>query len=88
MVGLDDKKLKPVWAMEIKWSNRYFERPQDLKSILQFCEKNNLQSALVTTIDKEGTLDRDGITLNFIPAAMYAYVVGVKTLEQKSKRVK
>jgi len=88
MVGLDDKKLKPIWALEIKWSNRYFEKPEELKSLLQFCEKNNLKSALVTTIDKEGSLERDGIILNFIPAAMYSYVVGVKTLEQKKKRGK
>ncbi|MDO3624660.1 hypothetical protein Q3A68_00535 [Mucilaginibacter sp. BT774] len=24
LVGLDDKKLKPKWAVEIKWSNRPF----------------------------------------------------------------
>ncbi|TAL58676.1 MAG: ATP-binding protein [Bacteroidetes bacterium] len=88
MVGIDDKKLKPVWALEIKWSNRYFEKPEELKSLLHFCEKNNLKSALVTTIDKEGSLERGGITLNFIPAAMYSYVVGVKTLEQKKNRGK
>ena len=88
MVGLDDKKLKPLWAIEIKWSNRYFENPSELKSLLQFCDKNKLNSAIITTIDKEGTLEKNGIILNFIPAAMYSYVVGVKTLEQKKKRSK
>lgn len=88
MVGLDDKKLKPLWALEIKWSNRYFENPGELKSLFHFCGKNNLKSALVTTIDKEGSIEKNGLILNFIPAAMYSYVVGVKTLEQKIKRAK
>jgi len=84
MVGLDDKKLKPQWALEIKWSNRYFEAPGELKSLLQFCQKNNnLRSALVTTIDKTGTIALQDVDLHFVPAAVYAYVVGFNTLEQK-----
>jgi uncharacterized protein len=86
MVGLDDKKLKPLWALEIKWSNRYFEKPEELKSLLQFCNKNNLKSALVTTIDKEGVKNAGNIELHFFPSAMYAYVVGVNTIEQKKKK--
>ncbi|MBN8576479.1 MAG: ATP-binding protein [Cytophagales bacterium] len=86
MVGLDDKNLKPLWALEIKWSNRYFEKPEELKSLMQFCEKNNLKAGLITTIDKEGLFEVDGITLTYIPAAMYSYVVGVNTLQQKKKR--
>lgn len=85
MIGLDNKSLKPAWAVEVKWSNRYYERPEELKSLLQFCEKNNLKSALVTTIDKEGTLEKNGITLNFVPSAIYAYIVGVNTLEIRGK---
>ena len=87
MVCLDNKKLKPLWAVEIKWSNRYFEHPKELKSLLQFCKKNNLTSALVTSIDKEGIVNQDGIELNFYPSAMYAYVVGVNTIEQKKKKL-
>jgi predicted AAA+ superfamily ATPase len=85
MVGLDDKKLKPLWALEIKWSNRYLEKPKELKSLLQFCDRNNLNSALVTTLDQEGTREEGGIRLSFVPASVYAYVVGVNTLEQKKK---
>jgi hypothetical protein len=88
MVGLDDKKLKPQWALEIKWSNRYYEEPGELKSLLQFCETNKLTSALVTTIDIEGVREQRGIQLIFVPAAIYAYVVGVNTLEQKLKKGK
>lgn len=88
MVGLDDKKLKPQWALEIKWSNRFYEEPGELKSLLQFCETNKLTSALITTIDVEGVREQRGIQLIFVPAAIYAYVVGVNTLEQKLKKGK
>lgn len=88
MVGLDEKNLKPHWALEIKWSNRYYEEPRELKSLLQFCQNNNLSSALVTSIDIEGTREQKGITLNYVPASIYAYVVGNNTLEQKLRKSK
>lgn len=83
MVGLDEKKFKPIWALEIKWSNRYIEEPGELKSLFQFCSKNNLSSALVTTLDKFTTRNLNSLQLYFVPAAVYAYVVGYNTLEQK-----
>jgi len=86
MVGLDDKNFKPIWAIEIKWSNRYFEEMGELKSLMQFCENNKLKSALVTTIDKEGIKEYKGVKLTFVPAALYAYLVGSNTIDQKQRR--
>ncbi len=83
MIGLSDKNLKPIWALEIKWSNRYFEKPSELKSLVTFCKKCNLKTALVTSIDKEGVIEYDGIKLHFIPAASYAYTIGKNTLQLK-----
>jgi len=37
MLQLDPKKLKPAWCVEIKWSNRFIQKPGALKSLLQFC---------------------------------------------------
>lgn len=86
MVSIDDKKLKPIWALEVKWSNRFFDAPSELKSLVQFCQRNNLRSALVTTLDKEGTAEVQGIKLHFVPASVYAYVVANNTMEQKRGR--
>ncbi len=44
LVLVDDKKFKPRWGVEIKWSNRYFEKPQELSSLIQFCNSNNFKS--------------------------------------------
>ncbi|NMC98946.1 MAG: ATP-binding protein, partial [Bacteroidales bacterium] len=86
MVKLDDKNFKPEWAVEIKWSNLFYDKPGDLKSLLQFLKDNDLQSALVTTIDKEGTKEIDNLKLIYIPASVYAYTVGKNTILQKQKR--
>lgn len=83
MLQVDLKKLRPAWCVEIKWTNRFVEKPKSLKSLLQFCGKNKLSSALVTTIDKEEEQIINDIQLLFVPAAAYAYLVGMRTLQQK-----
>lgn len=84
MVGLSKTDLKPIWALEIKWSNRYFEQPKKLKSLLDFCEHNELKSALITTIDKKGKHKLNGQTLQFVPCATYAYNIGKNTIDRKN----
>lgn len=83
LVLLDEKKFKPVWSVEIKWSNRYFEKAQELSSLIQFCQQNSFQSALVTSIDVLGIKEVAGLRFTFLPAALYAYNIGVITLKRK-----
>jgi predicted AAA+ superfamily ATPase len=83
LIGLSQNSFKPMWATEIKWSNRYFERPSELKSLLTFCQTNKLNQALVTTIDKQGIKEFEGIWLNYIPAAIYTYTVGKNIIAGK-----
>lgn len=84
LVLVDDKKFKPVWGVEIKWSNRYFEMPQDLNSLIHFCKSNEFENALVTTIDKQGTKKINHLNFTFLPASIYAYNIGENTLRMKS----
>ncbi|TRX48307.1 ATP-binding protein [Fulvivirga sp. M361] len=86
MVGLSDSSLKPVWALEIKWSNRYHEKPNELKSLYKFCVENKLNHPIVTTIDKEGEQDYQGLNIQFLPSSAYAYTVGRNTLNKKKNR--
>ena len=87
MVGLSPQNFKAQWALEIKWSNRYFEIPGELKSLLTFCETNKLKSALVTTIDKSGSKEMKEVKLHFLPSALYAYTVGKNTILQKQFKI-
>lgn len=84
IVLLDNKLFKPQWCAEIKWSNRYFEKPQELKSLLFFCKQNNFKASLVTTIDILDYKTIEDVSLTYVPAAVYAYNIGVNTLEIKS----
>ena len=83
MIGLNEQNLKPLWALEIKWSNRYYDKPSELKSLINFCKKCKLDYAVVTSIDKEGIIEYEGIKLQFVPASSYAYTVGKNTLGRK-----
>lgn len=83
MVGISERNLKPIWALEVKWSNRYFDKPTELKSLLKFCTENDLDNPIVTTINLEGNVRCRDKTIQFFPASSYAYTVGRRTLERK-----
>lgn len=84
LVLVDDKSYKPVWGVEIKWSNRYFNKPQELKSLLKFCNANDFHSALVTSIDELGNKEVGQIELTFLPSSIYAFNIGDITLKMKT----
>jgi len=83
MVRLSNKDLKPIWALEIKWSNRYAEKPNELKSLLKFCKNTKLRNPVVTTIDIEEKVEFDGLEIQFFPAATYAYTIGYRTFHNE-----
>ena len=83
MVGLDLARQKPNWAVEIKWSDRYVEQTSELKPLLNFLTKNSLQSAIVTTISKYTYKQISEVGLQYIPSALYAYIVGDNTIKQR-----
>lgn len=85
LVLVDDKKYKPLWGVEIKWSNRYFEKPNELKSLIHFCRSNHFQHALVTSIDKLGVKQIDELLFSFLPASIYCYNIGDITLKMKNQ---
>lgn len=82
IVGLDVKQ-KPSWAVEVKWSDRYVERPAELKSLIQFCHANDLKNVTVTSRTRFAERHVEGITLNFVPASLYCYSVGLNLVRGK-----
>lgn len=84
LVLVDDKKYKPVWGVEIKWSNRYFDKPNELKGLITFCKNNGFKKALVTSIDQAGVKEIDDLLFSFLPASVYSYNIGDITLKMKN----
>ena len=75
MVMLGEKQ-KPRWAVEVKWSDRYCEKPEELRSVVSFCQTNHLSDPLVTSKTKTMTCKVDGVAIRFVPASVYCYTVG------------
>lgn len=85
LVLVDQKKYKPQWGVEIKWSNRYFEKPNELKSLIHFCKSNHFKKALVTSVDQLGEKQVESLWFSFVPAALYCYNIGEITLKMKNQ---
>lgn len=86
MIAIGEGNLKPVWALEVKWSNRYYDKPNELKSLYKFCVENSLDNPIVTTIDNEGEKKYKDLNIQFLPSASYAYTIGINTLEKKKNK--
>lgn len=73
---------KPEWALEAKWSDRIVNRPTELKGLVSFCKRHELDEALVTTktMRSEGRVDE--VRLNFVPASEYCYTLGRNILRE------
>ncbi len=84
MIGLERNTQKTAWAVEMKWSDRYYDAPGELKSLLSFMTKNQLSTAIVSSRSIFGTKHLDNLSLTFIPSALYAYLLGYNTIIQKS----
>lgn len=72
--------LEPVFALEMKWSDRYVERPEDLGGLLKFAKKCGLQKVWCTTRTMFGKTEVDGVDLVFWPVAAMAYHFGISAV--------
>ncbi|MCO5234743.1 MAG: hypothetical protein M9933_00630 [Chitinophagaceae bacterium] len=54
----------------------------ELKALLEFCTRNQLFSAVVTSVDKEINVQYKGVQLCFCPASVYAFATGAYTLSR------
>jgi uncharacterized protein len=68
--------LKPVSALEIKWSNRFVTRPAELKGLVKFARKNRLPLVWATTRSRFGRSYFDETELRQWPAAVLAFHYG------------
>lgn len=70
-------------AVEVKWSDGFIDNPEELKSLLYFCRKQNLKSAEVTTRTRSAAVPVGDITLHFKPASLYCFELGYKVIMGK-----
>ncbi len=77
IVRLDPARQRPVWAVEVKWSDRAVERSRELDPLLRFADRWP-EISLGTTTKTVGGQRRHsaGRTVTLVPTALYAYASG------------
>ena len=83
IVNLDGEGQKPAWATEVKWTDRFYKRPSELKNLLRFCHGNDVGAALVTTLTETGEKEIEGLNIQFLPASLYCFTVGCNIIKGK-----
>lgn len=74
--------LKPIGALEIKWSDRQIDRPDELKGLTRFASRHKLPLVWSATRTYVGERkEMDGCTLRFWPAAALAFHYGVRAVK-------
>lgn len=87
LVRVDPVRLKPSWAYEIKWSDRYAQKhPGELIGLVEFAKKNLDESIPVGATTKTQTSETvvDGITIRHFPCAVHCYQIGKNVTEGRS----
>ena len=83
LVSLDPQQ-RLRFAVEVKWSDRPFDDPKEIKGLLDFSKKNARgRIPLVTTLTEAGTKEMKGVTVEFSPSSLHCYTVAKNTLERR-----
>lgn len=72
--------LKPVMAVEIKWSDRYFDTPEALKGLIAFTRNNRLPLVWATTRSRFSTAKVNDSEIRQWPAAVLAFHYGTNAV--------
>jgi predicted AAA+ superfamily ATPase len=75
---------KVVWAVEVKWSDRFVAHPTELASLISFGSSNKLDRVTVTTRSLSAEKEVQGIRMRFVPTAIYCYMVGMNLIRGRS----
>ncbi|QQQ40897.1 MULTISPECIES: ATP-binding protein [Stenotrophomonas] len=83
IVSIDQSSQKPLWAVEVKWTDKPLHSVGELKNCVEFLEKNSNigdQDMLVTSRTEYGFVKFGGYDFRFVPSAAYAYTLGANLL--------
>lgn len=86
LVRVDPARLKPTWAYEIKWSDRFADQPGELRGLIEFAKRNfgeeTPAGATTKTITQNSEID--GVAIRHFPCALHCYQVGKNVAEGRA----
>lgn len=66
----------PLWAVEVKWSDRPAEHDRELRHLLSFADETGIAATLVTTRTVARDVVISGRVVHFRPTSLYCYTLG------------
>lgn len=85
LVSLDAQQ-RPRFAVEVKWSDRAIEDHSEIKGLLGFVKKHQLQRIpLVTTLSRSGIIDIGEVQVEFTPGSIHCFTVAKNTLDRRGR---
>ena len=89
IVALNPSDQKPVWCVEVKWSDRPANDAKQLRHLLAFAQEHRLitrtpgqDAVLVTTKTIHQLKTIDDVPVAFVPTSLYAFVLGKNLLQR------
>lgn len=78
-----DNLMKPMWAVEVKWSDAFEENPSKLTSLRAFAAKHPDCKLQTTTRSKQSSKRIDERDCVFTPSALYCYILGLNIIKSR-----
>jgi len=89
IVALNPSDQKPVWCVEVKWSDRPANDAKQLRHLLAFAQEHRLitrtsgqDAVLVTTKTIHQLKTIDDVPVAFVPTSLYVFVLGKNLLQR------
>lgn len=82
-----DALQRPAQALEVKWSDRSFDDPGEIRSLTSFCRKHDLRRPMVTTLTSTGSRTVGALTVAYLPASVYSFVVSRVLVSARNESV-
>lgn len=85
-VDLVSSSLVPKvdWLTEVKWSDSYPTRLNELKAVLDFCKLHEAKNVTVTTVSVSDKKKWNDVEIDFLPASLYCYTVGYNLVANRA----
>ena len=85
IVCMGRESQKPLWIVEVKWSDRVISDHSLMNNCVNFMTANSLHtSPILTTKTHRGKIEYRGINFRLVPNSEYAYTLAKNILEYKN----
>ena len=93
IVCMEPGSQKPLWCVEVKWSDRAANDSKLLRHVIAFAKEHELPghppdevACMVTTRTLHERKTVDGIQIELVPTSLYAYILGRNLLQKMGER--